>query len=418
MTSQDFVSTVALTDDQKASLMDLEPAFEHLLRDVGLEENTILALRHCRIKDRETFTGLADAPEELRSIASDLGIDLTSGGMPHKREFSKVLMAWKRTKVQTEVGTSTEALQRQHGEPVRMLPEDWTSVIVKFKSKYGSNLQEEELPAQAYFEEFQEKLAAGMLQAEPLDQVISQAEAEEQDRKKPDPPRQYGMHLNATLTIQTRRRYTSSLPKNLEELRQKYDVLSNCWLLGQQRQPGRALYSDVDSNTFPRILKELLGKKNFSLKKELEGQPLVAPPWGHCLSYEYELRREAYKRCRLNKGSGKGRPQLAAPQQLALPGPAASSSVSSPAPKRKGNKKTKGQRPPAGKVWTMRDLLRGGPEVQKMLHGNKGNGICFAFQDGRCENSSCVRQHVCIGCGGNRGYHQCQCLQSKLAALP
>ena len=298
MASQDFVSTVTLSDDQKASLMDLEPAFEHLLRDVGLEENTILALRHCRIKDRETFTGLADAPEELRSIASDLGIDLTSGGMPHKREFSKVLMAWKRTKVQTEVKTSTEALQRQHGEPVRMLPEDWTSVIVKFKSKYGSNLQEEELPAQAYFEEFQEKLAAGMLQAEPLDQVISQAEAEEQDRKKPDPPRQYGMHLNATLTIQTRRRYTSSLPKNLEELRQKYDVLSNCWLLGQQRQPGRALYSDVDSNTFPRILKELLGKKNFSLKKELEGQPLVAPPWGHCLSYEYELRREAYKRCR------------------------------------------------------------------------------------------------------------------------
>ena len=79
-------------------------------------------------------------------------------------------MAWKRTKVQTEVKTSTEAPQKQHGEPVRMLPED------------GKNLQEEELTAQVYFEEFQEKLAAGMLQTEPLDQVISQAEAEEQDR--------------------------------------------------------------------------------------------------------------------------------------------------------------------------------------------------------------------------------------------
>ena len=48
---------------------------------------------------------------------------------------------------------------------------------------------------------------------------------------------------------------------------------------------------------------------------------------------------------------------------------------------------------------------------------DEGNGICFAFQDGHCENSSCARQHVCIGCGGNRGYHQCHCLQSKLAAL-
>ena len=251
------------------------------------------------------------------------------------------------------------------------------------------------------------------------------------------------------------------------------------------------LYSDVDSNTFPRILKELLGKKNFSLKKELEGQPLVAPPWGHCLSYEYELRREAYKRCReqsmgfnaawwdtyadtehrmlhwlqlvslgnsvpqlssqsvaslvqkevaaqlkrgsadrsrtpRSKGNGKGRPQLPPPQQLALPGPAESASASSSATKgntkgsRNRGKQSRGikQRPPAGKVWTLRDILRGGSEVQSMLDGNKGNGICFAFQDGRCENSSCVRQHVCIGCGGNRGYHQCQCLQSKLAALP
>ena len=50
--------------------------------------------------------------------------------------------------------------------------------------------------------------------------------------------------------------------------------------------------------TFPLILKELLGKKNFALKKELDGKPLVAPPWSHRLSYEHELRREAYKKCR------------------------------------------------------------------------------------------------------------------------
>ena len=32
--------------------------------------------------------------------------------------------------------------------------------------------------------------------------------------------------------------------------------------------------------------------------KELCGKPLVARPWSHCLSYEHELRREAYKKCR------------------------------------------------------------------------------------------------------------------------
>ena len=101
-----------------------------------------------------------------------------------------------------------------------------------------------------------------------------------------DPTRQYGIHINVALTIQTRRRYTSALLKNTEELRAKYDVLSNCWLLSQQRQPGSALHADVDSTTFPQILKELLGKKNFALEKELDGKPLVAPLWSPCLSYE------------------------------------------------------------------------------------------------------------------------------------
>ena len=275
---QDFVSSVLLSEAEKASLINLKPAFEHLLRDVGLEESTILANRHCRINDRETFTGLADSPEELRSISADVGINLKDGGMRHKREFSKVLMEWKRTKAQVEVKTSTEAQQKQHGEPIRMLPEDWTSVMVQFKTKYGTNLKEEELPAQGYFEEFQEKLATGMLHAEPLDQIISQAEAEDQDRKKPE-LRQNWIHLNASLTTQTRRRYTSTPPANLEDLRAKYEVLSNCWLLDQQRQPGR------------------LGQGHNDLHTDPDGKPLVAPPWSRCLSYEYEPRCETYKKC-------------------------------------------------------------------------------------------------------------------------
>ena len=128
-------------------------------------------------------------------------------------------MAWKRTKVQVEAktqhGSASETARRTSSDVARKLDVSYGQVQVKNTKK---NLREEELSAHAYFEEFQEKLAAGMLQAEPLDQVISQAEAEEQDRKKPDPPRQYGIHLDAALTIQTRR----------EELRQKHDVLSNC----------------------------------------------------------------------------------------------------------------------------------------------------------------------------------------------
>ena len=128
-----------------------------------------------------------------------------------------------------------------------------------------------------------------MLRAETLDQVISMAKQEEQERLKPDPPKQFGIHLDSDLTLQTRRRFTGSAPRNTEELRAKYEVMSNMW---------RSLFSDLLPTTFPRILKQLLGKEDFGLKKEIQGKFLSAPCWEHCLSYEYELRREAYKQCR------------------------------------------------------------------------------------------------------------------------
>ena len=265
-------------------------SFEHLLHDAKVDPATILAPRHCQITDRETFAALD--VDGLKTVALDMGIDLSGGGMPHKREFARITTAWKKAKV------TTDALQRQHGELIAMLPEDWTSVVVQFKKKYGTDLPDEELPAQACYEDFHERLSAGMLRAESLDQVISMAEAEEQERQKPDPPKQFGIHLDSKLTLQTRRRYTGTAPKNSEELRAKYEVMSNMWLLAQLRQPGRSLFSDLQPTTFSRILRQLLGKEDFGLKKELQGKFLTAPCWEHCMSYEFEFRREAYKQCR------------------------------------------------------------------------------------------------------------------------
>ena len=293
MSEQDFVSRVTLTDAQCEVLPTLEPSFEHLLHDAKVDPATILALRHCQITDRATFAALDDTVDGLKTVAMDMGIDLPGGGMHHKRELARITTAWNKARPQADIKVTTEALQRQHGELIAMLPEDWTSVVVQFKKKYGTDLPDEELPAQAYYEDFQERLSAGMLRAESLDQVISMAEAEEQERQKPDPPKHFGIHLDSKLTLQTRRRCV-----NIEELRSKYEVMSNMWLLAQLRQPGRPLFSDLQPTTFQRILKQLLGKEDFGLKKELQGKFLTAPCWEHCMSYEFELRREAYKQCR------------------------------------------------------------------------------------------------------------------------
>ena len=83
-------------------------------------------LRHAKINDCEAFTGLVDNASELKKISADLGIDVSSGGMPHRRELAEVTTAWKRAKAQADVKEQTEALQKQHGERIT-LQASWSS---------------------------------------------------------------------------------------------------------------------------------------------------------------------------------------------------------------------------------------------------------------------------------------------------
>ena len=61
-----------------------------------------------------------------------------------------------------------------------MLSADWNQLLAAFKQKYGEHLHDTVLPAQSYFEAFEDKLSDGTLRAESFDQVVSVAEQEEQ----------------------------------------------------------------------------------------------------------------------------------------------------------------------------------------------------------------------------------------------
>ena len=79
---QSFQSKCVLTNRQKARAVSLEPAFEHLLREVGVDEVIIWALPHAKINDCETFTGLVQAASEMKEISADLWIGVSTGSLP------------------------------------------------------------------------------------------------------------------------------------------------------------------------------------------------------------------------------------------------------------------------------------------------------------------------------------------------
>ena len=117
--------------------------------------------------------------------------------------------------------------------------------------------------------------------AEPLSHVVSLFEEEQQDMKKPDPSRHRNLQLDSRLTIAAKRRHLSSEPTDENGLRLKYAIIANLWLLAQMRQPGRSIYQDLDRCTFNDFL-----------------DTLISPSWSFCLSYEFELRKEAFRLCK------------------------------------------------------------------------------------------------------------------------
>ena len=88
----------------------------------------------------------------------------------------------------------------------------------------------------------------------------------------------------------------SSVPATIEDLRTKYKVMANMFLLAQMRQPSHHLYRGLEVNTFSDFLDELLSDRNFLMESD-DDERLVIPPWNQCLNYEFNIRKEAVRLC-------------------------------------------------------------------------------------------------------------------------
>ena len=125
---------------------------------------------------------------------------------------------------------------------------DWVAFKGKFRTTYGEGLPDNKLLAQSYLESVEERLAYSCLEADLLSLVVSLADENIRKARKPWPTRHLGLHLDSSLTIQAKRRITFSLPSNIEELRSKYKVLENFWVMAQMRKLERPQDADLSGN--------------------------------------------------------------------------------------------------------------------------------------------------------------------------
>ena len=123
---------------------------------------------------------------------------------------------------------------------------------------------------------------------------MSLQEEEKQKALRPEPARSVGNNLDSSLSIQSQRRDMSKMPANIEELRTKYKVMVNMFLLTKMRQPSCMLCRELEVHTFSHFLDELLSDWNFLMESDDDGH-LVISPWNQCLNDEFNIRNSPSK---------------------------------------------------------------------------------------------------------------------------
>ena len=102
-----------------------------------------------------------------------------------------------------------------------------------------------------------------------------------------------GLHLDITLTIQTQRRISSSMPAH-EELRNKFRVMSYM-LVAQMRQPTKLRRPQRVYFHHPRRVTQ---RKKFLARARDCRFKMIVPNWTHCLEYEFQRRKDALRLAR------------------------------------------------------------------------------------------------------------------------
>ena len=87
--------------------------------------------------------------------------------------------------------TKVDAVAKAHGEPISMLKCDWISLMTRFGDLHGDNV---------HFENFEEALSDGSLEAERLDQVVNVLEERAELAKTPHTAKHLGIHLDSSLS--------------------------------------------------------------------------------------------------------------------------------------------------------------------------------------------------------------------------
>ena len=408
-----------------------KPDLKFLFMKEEVHEDIQKQLIDSGVTSVKQFAALVKDADEMRELAAD---QFGLGDMKilaNKVKMSNLVCAYNSSKARSSEIDKVDAENDVRQVPKIIAGRDFLTMRAAYKAKYG-NLDDDRCPARSYIERKLDDLEKGDFRAETLSEVVNYRQDESRELQP------VWDSSGSFRAIKTSAR--AALPNNSEELRARITLMGTAWIFTSFQQTANHLLKDLDPSIFISYLDYLLGKHVWGLRcKAANGETFGGPSWHLLLSYEHELRVEAYSlMCNehytlkaafasvVKDLDLKGR-YLITPLALEKPPPrgvsrphdlsqsyapeaydSRAASSGPPNKKKKGNHKGggkgggKGKKGGGGKGGGKKGGSRNGG-----MKGNngcasktpKGDSICYNFNSHRgCEDHECTFAHVCGKC--------------------
>jgi hypothetical protein len=403
-------------------------------KKVPMAARMTLAVSGCL--DLSLFAQLGESREKVREVCSrhlGLGADNLAGIMSQ----AALVSAWESARKFVDVRHEVEAEARALRQPVQIIKNDHLNMRRQYEDSNGGELEDRHVPGHSYVESQFEQCTEGEYKAESLKEVFSIQE---------DDDNVEGLTIDrATGHLKMRRKpQQGHFPKDSEELRDKYTLMTICRAYTKARFPSRRFLERVTPNIYRQLVAYILGEDVAKLEsKDQNGHSLGFPSWELVLEYEYQIRKKAAKLLALGRETHLEEALKAAiddqtlrgkhfltPWQVTRPTRSGRKDRSRSRSRSKGRssqkKKPQGQRRGAaakggsggGKNRKNKGSGKGGdggsrlPQapagMKRLFNDRQKKQICFTYNlAGQSCSPSCNRSHVCWWCTEKHEGHKC-----------
>jgi len=268
---------------------NLDSDLHFLFEDAGISLDTQYAIAQ-NYKTVKHFAAVADDRSEVRNFCKDdIGLDPAAGAI-QRAEVATVVTAWEAARECITQDNKIKAEARALGLS-RPLPQTDRAAMKKALELSQGKKHDRELPSTEYLAHKIEEIELNEMQASSLDEITSMEESTTTSL-------QSSIDNDGKIRV-IRTKAKGTLPQNTEQLRAKYKIESNAWMMLSAKFRQKAWLSGFNPGVFDSFVEYLLGPKVYLMSVPrtdgTDGLVPLHPSWSIILRYEHELRKSAFK---------------------------------------------------------------------------------------------------------------------------